>query len=101
MTFDGGDSIKFMTVSGATLTLQDLTVRNFYDGYGAITVSSGNLTLNNVAMEGNTASHWGGAVKVDGTSTLIVDNSSFRDNDGFEARRTPRTPHASKTTLLT
>jgi len=82
VTFDGGDSIKFMTVSGATLTLQDLTVRNFYDGYGAITVSSGNLTLNNVAMEGNTASHWGGAVKVDGTSTLIVDNSSFRDNDG-------------------
>ena len=82
VTFDGGDSIKFMTVSGATLTLQDLTVRNFYDGYGAITVSSGNLTLNNVAMEGNTASHWGGAVKVDGTSTLIVDNSIFRDNNG-------------------
>ena len=80
--FDGGDSIKFMTVSGATLTLQDLTVRNFHDGYGAITVSSGNLTLNNVAMEGNTANNWGGALKVDGTSTLIVDNSSFRDNDG-------------------
>jgi len=65
--------------SGATLTVNDLTIENGSSVDGGGIQNEGTLTVTNSTLSGNTA-NYGGGICNDGAGTLTVTNSTFSSN---------------------
>jgi len=81
ITVNGANSYQILYVnSGATLTLNDLTIANGSSGDegGGGVYNSGTLTINNSTFSGNNAPGGGGGIISYGT--LTVTNSTFSSN---------------------
>jgi hypothetical protein len=90
-TLDGGNAYRLFTVSGgSSLTLVQMTLQNgyVYASYGGAIGNSGNLTISNCTLSGNTAvdsdylaslQGGGGAIWNVG-GTVIIDNSVLVNN---------------------
>jgi CSLREA domain-containing protein len=88
ITIDGDDSFQVLQVnSGATLSLNSLTIANGNQGAGdggAIYNSGTSLTITNCTFSGNSSNDdggtFGGAIFSSGGSVLTVDRSVFSSN---------------------
>lgn len=80
ITLDGNNANRIFRLTESDATLTNLTIANGNaDHGGAIWVdSSASLTVNNVIFNDSTASAWGGAIRADGATA--VKNSSFSNN---------------------
>ncbi|HXF84024.1 MAG TPA: sortase [Anaerolineales bacterium] len=81
ITISGDGSVRVMYVnSGATLTLQNLTIANgsAVNG-GGVYNDGGTLTITGSTFSGNSAGGFGGGVYNDG-GTLTITNSTFSNN---------------------
>lgn len=78
ITVDGAAMYQVMVVrSGATLTLNDLTIADGNATLGGGILNSGTLTITGSSFSGNSAEAGGG---IDNGGTLTVTNSTFSDN---------------------
>ena len=79
VTLDGQNSIVLFSVnSGATLSLNNLTIANGSGSHGGAIVNAGTLIVNNSTFSGNSASQTGGAIW--NQAALLIDNSTFSGN---------------------
>ena len=76
-----GDSSVFSVESGttATDTLSDFTITDGSAESGGAIMNTGNLTVSGVALSGNAAVLYGGAIQNDG-GKLTVEDSTFTDD---------------------
>ncbi len=88
LAISGNDNSRiFFINSGASITMEDLTLTNGNAGSGtgiqfmggAIRVQPGSLTLDRMILENNTA-RAGGALRSIGTNQITIRNSIFRNN---------------------
>jgi len=80
LTVSGGGSSSNFSVftvnSGVTASISGLTISNGNASYGGGVYNSGNLTLTNDTLSGNSAQLYGGGVYNSGTATLTNDTLS-------------------------
>ena len=80
-TIDLGGKIRFLNVTGYSITLKNINIINGYtaNNGGAIYIYGGNGSITNSTFTNNTASYGGGAIYIeDGTGSIT--NSTFTDN---------------------
>jgi len=89
ISINGNNASRVFEVSNATLVLNSLTItngednndQNFPSGGGGIFICSGNLTLNNCTVAGNSANHsWGGGGILNSSGNLTLNNCTVAGN---------------------
>ncbi len=89
---DGALISGVLSITSGTVNISDLTIQDgaAVNGAGMLIGASANVTLNNVVLNGNTASNDGGAIESNGTLTMTdvtVSNNTAGDNGGGISNR--------------
>jgi len=88
--FDGDDTTRFFVVnSGASLTLDGLTLQNGFSSnqgptsWGGAIYATGTLTISNSTFSNNSVDFGYGGGAILATSTLTISNSTFSNNSAY------------------
>jgi len=82
ITVDGASAHQILIVnSGATVTVQNLTIAHGVSSFGGGIFNSGTLTINNCTFSANGGSANGGGIYNTDGATLTITNSTFSGND--------------------
>jgi hypothetical protein len=85
ITLGGGNAVRhFVVNTGATLTLNNITLSNGYSGNdfgGSILVDGGRLVLNNSTIQNSQTNNYGGG-GIYSTGPVTVNNSTVQGNRG-------------------
>ncbi len=80
LTLSGGNTERIMrTTNNSILTINDLALTEGYSDFGGAINNSGDLTINNSTLAGNTATGGGGAI-FNAFQTLTLNNVTVENN---------------------